>query len=191
MNSPILYNDPSGHKAVGDGENYDKDGNKQVPEEDPYEDDDTLSQAELANLTALLDKQKQLLEIYSFAARTFSVLVGAAVIAGVGSLGCATVALCTAGAASGLVLGAAIEEAIYNNLLGDDIDAINQLNEYLDSAADLNQGEYNFIITETEKNYDGLIVTDTNLEIDGLETVLEDIGFTTEELREILEGNMP
>ncbi len=39
MNSPILYNDPSGHKAVGDGENYDKDGNKQVPEKDPYEEE--------------------------------------------------------------------------------------------------------------------------------------------------------
>ena len=36
-------------------------------------------------------------------------------------------------------------------VVGDDIDAINQLNEYLDSAADLNQGEYNFIIAETEK----------------------------------------
>lgn len=46
-------------------------------------------------------------------------------------------------------------------------------------------------ITETEKNYDGLLVTDTNLEIDGLEIILEDTGFTAEELREILEGNMP
>ena len=191
MNSPILYNDPSGHKAVGDGEQYDNDGNKQDPEKDPYEDDDTLSQAELAKLTALLDQQKRLLEGFSFAARIPGLIAGTAVVAGVASLGCATGVLCTVGAVSGLILGAAVEEAIYDNLLGDDISAINQLNEYLDSAVDLDQGEYNFIITETEKNYDGLLVTDTNLEIDGLEIILEDTGFTAEELREILEGNMP
>jgi len=34
-------------------------------------------------------------------------------------------------------------------------------------------------------------VTDTSLEIDRLEIALEDTGFTDEELREILEGNMP
>ena len=36
MNSPILYNDPSGHKACGDGEEWSCDGGKkQDPDEDP------------------------------------------------------------------------------------------------------------------------------------------------------------
>ena len=183
----------SGHKAVGDGEQYDNDGNKQDPEKDPYEDDDTLSQDELARIKALLDAEKWSLEGNSFAARLISVVAGSLVGAGITALGCATVALCVAGAGTSLALGLGIEEEIYANLLGNDIEAITHLSDYLDSAMGLKQDEYNFIITETEKNYDGLIVTDTSLEIDGLEIALEDTGFTAEELREILDlgGNMP